>query len=257
MRKLIIICLAALLALPTLAWGPEGHRIIAQVAYNYMSKKAVKQVDNVLGTHGMVYWATWADEIRSDTIYPNSYDWHFQDLEAGMTDAEVAAVMTDYPAVGGNMYRALDSLYSLLQKDKTNRDALRFMVHLSGDRYCPMHQGHILDKGGNSIKLNWFKTPTNLHRIWDEDLIRFRGYSVTEYAQLLIDMYGPECQAIEQARPEDLLISTYHITSEIYEYQKTWNGNVYNYVYHWKEPMERQLYIAGVRLAMVLNELYK
>lgn len=257
MKKTILISFAVLVAMPSFAWGPEGHRIIAEVAYNYMTKKAVKQVDNVLGTHGMVYWSTWADEIRSDTIYPNSYDWHFQDLEGGMTDSEVAAVMTDYPKEGGNLYRALDSLYLLLQKDKNNRDALRFVVHLSGDRYCPMHQGHISDKGGNTIKLKWFGTQTNLHRVWDEDLIRFRGYSVSEYAQLLIDMYGNERKAIEQASPEELLIRTYHITSDIYAYQTTWNGNVYNYVYRWKEPMERLLYTAGVRLAMVLNELYK
>lgn len=257
MKKTIIIICAALMALPSLAWGPEGHRIIAQVAYNYMNKKAVKQVDKVLGKHGMVYWATWADEIRSDTIYPNSFDWHFQDLEAGMSDDEVAAVLTDYPEVGGNLYRALDSIYNLLQKDKTNHDALRFLVHLSGDRYCPMHMGHIADKGGNTIKLKWFGTQTNLHRVWDEDLIRFRGYSVTEYAQLLIDMYGNERKAIEDASPEELLIRSYHITSDIYDHQATWNNNVYNYVYRWKEPMERQLYTAGVRLAMVLNELYK
>lgn len=257
MKRLIIILLVAFPTLSAFAWGPEGHRIIAEVAYHYMTKKAVKQVDKVLGTHGMVYWSTWADEIRSDTIYPTSYVWHFQDLEGGMSDAEVAAVMSDYPAEGGNLYRALDSIYALLKADRTNRDALRFMVHLSGDRYCPMHMGHLSDKGGNSIKLNWFKTPTNLHRVWDEDLIRFRGYSVTEYAQLLMDMYGNERAAIEQASAQELLVRSYHITSDIYEYQKTWNGNVYNYVYRWKEPMERQLYTAAVRLAMVLNELYK
>jgi hypothetical protein len=257
MKKVIISIFAALMALPALAWGPEGHRIIAEVAYHYMTKKAVKQVDKVLGTHGAVYWATWADEIRSDTIYPTSFDWHFQDLEAGMTDSEVAAVLTDYPKEGGNLYRALDSLYALLQKDRNSRDALRFLVHLSGDRYCPMHHGHIADKGGNIIKLKWFGTPTNLHRVWDEDLIRFRGYSVTEYAQLLMDMYGSERQAIEQAAPEELLVRTYHVTDDIYKHIETWNGNVYHYVYRWKEPMERQLYTAGVRLAMVLNELYK
>jgi hypothetical protein len=257
MKKTIIIICASLMALPSLAWGPEGHRIIAQVAYNYMSKKAVKQVDKVLGKNGMVYCATWSDEIRSDTIYPNSFDWHFQDLEAGMSDDEVAAVLTNYPEVGGNLYRALDSLYNLLQNDKTNRDALRFLVHLSGDRYCPMHMGHIADKGGNTIKLKWFGTQTNLHRVWDEELIRFRGYSVTEYAQLLIDMYSDERKAIEDASAEELLIRSYHITSDIYDYQATWNNNVYNYVYRWKEPMERQLFTSGVRLAMVLNELYK
>ena len=225
MKKWVVILAAVWLTCPMFAWGPEGHRIIAEVTYQYLSKKAVKQVDNVLGAHGMVYWSTWADEIRSDTIYPTSYDWHFQDLEGGMSDDEVAKVLTEYPAEGGNLYRALDSLYALLTQDKENRDALRFMVHLSADRYCPMHMGHMSDKGGNTIKFKWFATPTNLHRVWDEDLIRFRGWSVTEYAQLLIDMYSSERETIEAASPEELLIRSYHLTSDIYEYQKTWNGN--------------------------------
>lgn len=37
-----------------------------------MTKRAIKKVDSLLGKHGMVYWATWADEIRSDTIYPEA-----------------------------------------------------------------------------------------------------------------------------------------------------------------------------------------
>ena len=120
---------------------------------------------------------------------------------------------------------------------------MRFCRSLTNQEHTPVRE--------------WFGTQTNLHRVWDEDLIRFRGYSVSEYAQLLIDMYGDERKAIEDASAEELLIRSYHITSEIYDHQATWNNNVYNYVYQWKEPMERQLFTAGVRLAMVLNELYK
>ena len=71
MKKLFVLCLGALLALPTMAWGPEGHRVIAKIAYAYMNKKAIKQVDKVLGKSGLVFWANWPDEIKSDTIYPN------------------------------------------------------------------------------------------------------------------------------------------------------------------------------------------
>ena len=134
MRKTLVIIFSVLLSIPSFAWGPEGHRIVAKIAYAYMNKKAVKQVDKVLGKSGLVFWANWPDEIKSDTIYPNSFDWHFQDMEAGLTDEQVANMLTDYPAVGGNMFRALDSLTVLLKDDKTNFDALRFFAHISGDR---------------------------------------------------------------------------------------------------------------------------
>lgn len=257
MKKSFILICAVLLTIPALAWGPEGHRIIAKVAYAYMNKKTVKQVDKVLGINGLIYWANWPDEIKSDTIYPNSFDWHFQDLEAGLTDDQVAQMLTDYPSVGGNMFRALDSLKALLKEDKNNFDALRFFGHISGDRYCPMHMGHLEDKGGNTIKMNWFRTPTNLHRVWDENLIDFRGYSYTEYAKMLIDCYGNQRKTIENMSAEDLTVNNYHITSAIYDYQTLGDNNTYHYAYRWKDTLDRQLFIAGVRLAKELNEIFK
>ena len=41
-------------AVPVFGWGQKGHRIIAEIAYDNLSRKARKQVDKTLGTHGMV-----------------------------------------------------------------------------------------------------------------------------------------------------------------------------------------------------------
>ena len=56
---------------------------------------------------------------------------------------------------------------------------------------------------------------------------------------------------------EELVLRNYHFTEAIYEYQQTWDGNTYHYIYRWHTPMEEQLHIAGIRLAKALNELYK
>ena len=160
----IFVFLTALLsATPTaLAWGPKGHRIVAQLAYDNLTCRARKQVDAILGKQGMSYLSTGPDEIKSDTIYPTSFVWHFQDLNPDMTDsALVAALTTDYPKVGGEQFRAMDSIYTVLQRDKHNHDALVFYIHLSGDRFCPMHLGHIDDLGGNRVKMRWFGQNTN------------------------------------------------------------------------------------------------
>ena len=55
------------------------------------------------------------------------------------------------------MFRALDSLVTVLKAGKGDAHTLRFVVHLSGDRYCPMHMAHLDDKGGNTVKMKWFK----------------------------------------------------------------------------------------------------
>lgn len=257
-RCIFAISCALLLLLPAelLAWGQEGHRIVAEIAYHYLSSGAQKKIDKVLGKHGMVYVANWPDEIKSDTVYPTSHDWHFQDLDGGMSDSAVVAALTDYPKVGGNLFRATDSIRALLRQEPDNRDALAFLIHFAGDRYCPMHTGHMDDLGGNRVKMKWFGSNTNLHTVWDSKLIDSQGYSYMEYTKFLIDKYDSKRQSLLKQSEAEMVVENYHITSDIYTYQETFDGNTYHYIYRFHQTMEWQLYKAGVRLAMWLEELY-
>ena len=267
MRRLIslLIVSACLCAhcLPVFGWGQEGHRIIAKIAYDHLSKRAKKQLDERMGTRGMIYWSNWPDEIKSDTIYAQSIrdGWHYQDFNGGMSDSLVADALVHYPAEGGNLFRALDSLVKECRESRAEsrkEHTLRFIIHLSGDRYCPMHMAHMDDKGGNAVRMGWFskKDNTNLHAVWDTKLIESQGYSYTEYAQMIEDMYGWQRPFIEQATDEELLLRTYHLTEDIYAYQQTWDKNTYHYIYRWHRACEEQLYIAGIRLALLLNSIY-
>lgn len=238
------------------AWGPKGHRIVAQVAYDNLDCKARKHVDAVLGKHGMIYLSTWPDEIKSDTIYPNSFTCHYQDLAGGLSDSAVVATLTDYPEEGGDLFMALDSLEVVLKKDKYCHDALVFYVHMMADRFCPMHVAHLDDKGGNAVRMKWFGSNTNLHSVWDGKLIEYKGFSYTEYANYLHDVYGHERKDILKMTEQETLLHTYHVTDAIYQYHPTWSGNTYHYAYRWVETAEYQMYMAGVRLAKHLNELF-
>lgn len=247
--------------LPAFGWGQEGHRIIAKIAYDNLTPKARKQINKILGERGMIYWANWPDEIKSDTIYPQSIKdgWHFQDFDAGMSDSLVADALIHYPTEGGSLFRALDSLETEVRGErlKANVHTLRFVIHLSGDRYCPVHVAHMDDKGANKVKMKWFGRDTNLHSVWDTKIIESQGYSYTEYAQMIQDLYKHLKPEIEQKSDAELLVETYHVTDAIYRYQETWDGNTYHYIYAWHAPMEKQLYIAGIRLAQLLNSIYK
>jgi hypothetical protein len=259
---LLILCACVCAySLPALAWGQEGHRIIAKIAYDNLSSKAKKGVDKVLGKQGMIYWANWPDEIKSDNIYPQSIQdgWHYQDFDGGLTDDVIAASLILYPEDGGKLFKALDSLVNSFWGSDYENHTLRFIIHLSGDRYCPMHIAHKDDKGGNAVKMGWFskQNNTNLHSVWDSKLIESQGYSFTEYAQMLEDMYDDQKKEILDMSDSELLIQTYHLTEAIYAYQETWDGNTYHYIYRWHEPMEKQLYIAGIRLARLLNDMYR
>ena len=256
--QLFIVCAClSVYSLPALSWGQKGHRVIAKIAYDNLNRKAKKAVDKTLGKGGIVYWANWPDEIKSDTIYPTSYDWHFQDCDGGLSDSIVADALIHYPAEGGNMFRALDSLVAVLKAGKGDAHTLRFVVHLSGDRYCPMHMAHLDDKGGNTVKMKWFGENTRLHTVWDTKLIESQGYSYTEYAEKLELEYGLAKKYINAQTDATLMLDTYHLTSDIYDSQTTWDGNTYHYIYRWHTEMEQQLFIAGIRLAQLLNEIYR
>ena len=255
-RFILVLFLLSLPAQPLWAWGKTGHRVIAQVAYDNLNCRARRQVDKILGKHGIVYYANWADEIKSDTIYLNSYDWHYQDFDAGLTDSALISTLTHYPAEGGSLFRAMDSLVALLHREPENVDALRFVIHLMGDRFCPMHLAHLDDRGGTMVRLEWFKQPCNLHSIWDDGIIEVVHYSYSEYAEYVEDVFANQKKNIQQMSQEDILRHNYALTNEIYAYQATWNGNCWNYVYNFTRKMEWQLYAAGIRLAMLLNEIY-
>ena len=256
MKRLLTLFAIICIVLEAFAWGPKGHRIVAQVAYDYLDGGVRKHIDKVLGKQGMVYLSTWPDEIKSDTIYPTSFTCHYQDLAGGMTDAEVVATLTNYPTEGGELWMALDSLEVVLHKDKYCHDALVFYVHLYADRFCPMHVAHLDDQGGNAVRFKWFGQNTNLHSVWDSKIIESKGFSYSEYADYLHNVYGYDYKHIVKMTDEETLLHTYHLTDDIYAYHSIWSGNAYHYTYRWTDAVEYQMYLAGVHLAKMLNMIF-
>ncbi len=256
MKKLLCISLFCCSTLSLFAWGAVGHRIVAQVAYENLDCSARKKVDKLLGTRGIVYTSSWADEIKSDTIYPQSYGWHFQNLRSGMTHAELDALYNNNLAEGEHLFYAMDSLTNLLRKDHSNVDALKFLIHFAGDLGCPMHMGRPDDKGGNKVQMRWFGKGTNLHTVWDRWLIEYAELSYSEFATYLEEQYGNQKKAIQKMTDLECIYQTYAIQNAIYEYQELKDSNTYHYAYRFRQDLDISLYTAGIRLAQLLNELY-
>lgn len=255
--SLVLVSLLLLSTLTANAWDAVGHRIVAEIAYQNLTKKARKQVDAVLGTRGMVYKASWADEIKSDTIYPNSYGWHFQNLRGGLTEQDITNLYNNPKAEGEHLFYALDSLTKVLQNDKNNADALKFVVHIVGDMFQPMHLGHPDDKGGNKVQIRWFGKGTNLHSLWDRWLIENTQYTYSEYVDYLNDYYADQKEQLQRLSLLDCLFITYQRQQQIYEYQELGDKNNYHYAYRFRTDLDLSLYTAGLQLANLLNELYR
>jgi hypothetical protein len=120
-----------------------------------------------------------------------------------------------------------------------------------------MHVAHLDDQGGNAVRFKWFGQNTNLHSVWDSKIIESKGFSYSEYANYLHNVYGYDYKQVSKMTEEQTLLHTYHLTDDIYTYHSTWSGNAYHYTYRWTEAVEYQMYMAGIHLAKMLNKIFQ
>lgn len=265
MKKIILSLLVLNFSLAPLsslfAWGPSGHRIIAEIAERNLNKKAKKQVKEILKGYPMAYWSSWADNLRSDTTdrWKHTYVWHYVNIPGDLQKEE--AVNALHNIEQENVYRVIPQLCEKMKNgglsDEEKSTTLYFLIHLLGDLHQPMHIGRAEDLGGNKITVYWFGTPTNIHAVWDDSLINYEKYSYTEYTDILNRLSPKEKEALQSGTIEDWLFDTYQISNEIYSSIKNEDKLSYSYPYKYKRTVELQLQRAGLRLAAVLNSIFK
>ena len=255
-NKLLLTIYFLGITLSIFAYDAVGHRIIADIAYHNLTDKARSQVDKVLGVRGIVYEASWADDVRSDSKYAYSYQWHFQDLDDNMTSADMKKLMDNPKAEGEHLFFALDTLTTRLKKDKNDAEALKFLVHFVGDLHQPLHLGRKDDKGGNKVEMNWFGRKTNLHSIWDGAMIESERMSYSEFSRYLMDKYEPRKAEFKKHNLLQSVEAAYAVRNAIYSYN-TSDTNDYHYVYFFADKRDEMLYRGGIQLANILNALYK
>lgn len=257
LRKQLIILTLLSVSLFASAYDAVGHRIIADIAYQNLTKKAKKQCDKVLGVHGMIYLATWADEIKSDKKYDYSYQWHYQNLKDSMSVEDLKYLM-DHPTVDGeHLFYGLNQMEDRLRKNPNDAEALKFLVHFVGDLHQPMHLGRAEDLGGNRVKETWFGRNTNLHAIWDGSLTESKNMSYTEYSHYLQDKFAPQKHTIKTYTLFQSVQRAYEVRSDIYAYELVKPNSNYDYIYHFSADLDEMLYRGGIQLANILNDLFK
>ncbi len=174
MKKLFLrISIAALvvlyLPLKSMAWGMLGHRIVGEIASSHLTPKAAKEVQKILGNETMALASTWADFIRNDSSYKFLTEWHYADVEKGTAESNVIATMK--ADTGANAFNKIEFLVAQLKNKSLEQDKkllyLRMLIHIVGDVHQPFHVSEAGDKGGNDIKVSWFKESSNIHRVWD------------------------------------------------------------------------------------------
>jgi hypothetical protein len=254
MRKITPLVIFLILpSLSALAWGPTGHRAIGKIAESYLTKSAHKALEKILHGQSLAMASTWMDEIRSDSVYDHMSDWHWVTLPAGQTYDQSEKNSK------GDIIQTLEMVIAAL-KSKTLNEAqeeqyVKILIHLVGDIHQPLHVGSRPDKGGNDVKVMWFKTESNLHRVWDSDMIDETRLSYTELAQSLTKPTEEQYKLWTSSGVRDWAYESQTYHKEVYDYGNGKLGYRYSYLYF--NSVRERLIRAGIRLASVLNEIYK
>lgn len=249
---------AALLTVTTnaFAWGQKGHDVTCAVAQKHLTKKAEKKISAVLDGKSIVYWANWMDNASHTDEYAYTKTWHYKNIDADET-YETAKLNKN-----GDVVVALNRIIADLKGGKLSPEqeelSLRMLVHFMGDLHCPMHMGHKSDAGGNKWQVQYFRAGKNLHGIWDSDIVESaHKWSRSEWVEEIDRSDKAGIKAIQAGTPDDWAKETYTITCEIYDTTPKGSKLSYDYVSKWAPVIEQQLERGGLRLARILNEIYK
>lgn len=257
--KKLILGIAVLYApLQTMAWGTQGHRIAGQIADSYLTPKARKAIEAILGNESIAITSNWADFIKSDPNYNYLSSWHYIDFDAPMTYSAMQDFLKDDKNT--DAYTKLQFLVAELKKPSTTKENkllyLRMLIHIVEDIHQPMHTARTGDKGGNDVKVNWFSEPTNLHSVWDSKLIDFQQLSYTEYANWINHTTVAERAAWQKEPISKWIYDSSVLANNIYENTKADDTLTYRYNFKYIGALNEQLLKAGVHLAGLLNQIF-
>ncbi len=238
----------------TFDWGQTGHRVTAEVAQNHLTENAQKQIDKLLNGMSMAVVSTYADEIKSERSFDKYRPWHYANIPFDKTYAEI----TVKPE--GDIVQAIEHCITVLKdENSSNEDKafyLKLLIHFIGDLHQPLHLGLEEDRGANDIRVTWFNENSNLHRVWDSDMIDSYQMSYMELANNLPKLTAEEVQQIQEGSLLDWVKEIRILTREVYKSAKNNDRLGYRYMYDHFSTVKVQLQVGGLRLAKILNEIF-
>lgn len=264
MRKFLILGIFAFTILSPVklsAWGMTGHRVITQIADKNIKSNTRKKINRLLDNMPIAYWSNWPDFIKSDKTgeYDHTHIWHYVNAPGNLSKDDFVAYIKNIKQ--DNIYNEIPKLERIIVDNVSSveqkRVALYFLIHLMGDAHQPMHVGREEDLGGNKISVLWFNDQSNLHSVWDGKLIDYMKYSYTEYADLLNTISKDQKKSMQVGTLEDWLYETHCLANEIYSSVNPQDRLSYDYAYKYTSVVELQLQRGGLRLATVLDRIFK
>ncbi|HEX6902547.1 MAG TPA: S1/P1 nuclease [Thermoanaerobaculia bacterium] len=279
----VFIVLGLFGSLPAMAWGPSGHRLVCEIAFQELRPTAKAAVVALLSNDSefTTFSAScnWADNPRkrAQEHYIN-VPRHFTYI--GNAECRVGNVC---------LFSAIRNDVEILRRQPGSPadklDALKFLGHWVGDIHQPLHVSFKDDKGGNDI-IEAPEPPCDghLHRVWDSCILEERiikGRQIGDVAKELRDSASDDDrldwidstvvdwadESFKITRRGDVAYCFESTPGTFCKYDSN-NGRLdsgepkrtfvvdENYLNSHADRVRTQILKAGVRLGALLNEIF-
>jgi S1/P1 Nuclease len=222
-----------------LAWGDEGHEVVALVAQSFLDQDVRRKVTALLAAdpdtltaHDIASAATWADKYRDANVNGSrlkTRQWHFVDIEIKSPDLTQACF--NFPPLPSGSLASngpaddcvvdkIEEFAAELANPATDLEeqvvALKFILHFAGDLHQPLHSSDDEDRGGNDKRVSaaGFKA-NNLHHYWDTEFVNHLGPDAKSIASDLIGHISPQQeQQWAAGKPSDWANESFQIAKK-------------------------------------------
>lgn len=243
---------------PAVAYGEHGHSAFCEAAYQLAQPQTQQRIDALVAQHpdydSFGSLCSWADDIKSD----KKWDWAKPHHYVNFPRSSAKVREDDCPVQGGCILTAIQHHYNVLKHDSEDWQALAFLAHFIGDLHQPMHVSFADDLGGNRARLTYFDQPTNLHRLWDTDMLLRRGGedSLAKAKQLVEGLAVEQPLVVTDELTLKWANESAAITRRIYSNYREGQELGEDYTSQWEPVLEQRMQQGAQRLAAILDGLF-
>jgi S1/P1 Nuclease len=244
----------------SLAWGGEGHRIIALVANQLLQTRnpaAQKKVADILATDKSNEWtktdiaseATWADALREKSPEGRAATskWHYVKLDPGNPDLKKACfgrsalppmVPASHAPQDNCIIDKIEQFTKELRESGTSGSerlmALQFLLNLVGDVNDPLYAIERNDQSGRctAVLPPGAKAPVRLSNYWEDNLVSEAGRQDAAKAagHIAAGLTSAEIQKWPEGTAEEWALESHNLAKTVvYNFPAQASSNKYGF----------------------------
>lgn len=274
--------------------SPEARQLVEKLLTENPVDPQLKRYCGNTSRDLLVDASTWPDDVRGEL---KNGPWHYIDIPRGAPRGPLEPFCGSEGCITKAITDQLAILKDKNANPRKRADAVRYLVHFVGDLHMPLHASTNNDEGGNCDPVRFFRRrpqehrnsfAPNLHSVWDTAILErdMESADATEYADFLLQLFSSDFSTWQNAgihledwawQSHDLAESVVYgeltpkipIESPVTVHSCTDANQIgermlqlhlyvgQSYQESAAPVIEEQLALAGVRLAMILNDAAK